>query len=74
LARIITLLNTNGSQVRFGPMTPLIIKDALVWTRSMLISGTGGAAVPRVYGIIAVSDGVAGLGETTELAIAAAIK
>ena len=74
LARIITLLNTNGSQVRFGPMTPLIVKDSLVWTRSMLITGTGGAAVPRVYGIIAVANGVAGLGETTELAIAAAIK
>ncbi|MBJ7361326.1 MAG: hypothetical protein JHD36_01150, partial [Ilumatobacteraceae bacterium] len=74
LARIITLLNANGSQVRFGPMTPLLINDSLVWTRSMLVAGTGDAAVPRVYGIIAVANGVAGLGDTTELAIVKAMK
>jgi len=74
LARIITLLNANGSQVRFGPMTPLLINDSLVWTRSMLVAGTGDAAVPRVYGIIAVANGVAGLGDTTELAIIEAMR
>jgi hypothetical protein len=36
IAQRITLLNANGSQVEFGPMTPMLFQDQLVWLRSIL--------------------------------------
>ncbi len=57
LARVITLLNANGSKVQFGPMSPLITENGLVWTRSIIVSGTGSSAAPRLFGVAAVSEG-----------------
>lgn len=56
-ARVITLLNANGSKVQFGPMSPLTTTDGLVWTRPVIVSGTGSSAAPRLFGVAAVLDG-----------------
>ena len=62
LARTITLLNANGSKVQFGPMTPLVVGDGLVWTRPIIISGTAPSAAPRLWGVAVVSNGLVGVG------------
>ena len=69
LAQDITLLNANGSHVDFGPMSPLLIGDGMVWARSITVTGTGPASVPRLYGIAVISDGLVGLGPTLDDAI-----
>lgn len=71
LAQAITLLNANGSIVEFGPMTPLVVDDGVAWARPITVRGTSAAAVPRLYGIAVVSDGLVGLGPTVADAIAA---
>lgn len=70
ITQLITLLNANGSIVGFGPMTPLVIDDGLVWVRSILVSGTGAATVPHLYGVVAVSNGLVGSGDDVESALA----
>jgi uncharacterized membrane protein (UPF0182 family) len=71
LARVITLLNANGSKVEFGPMSPLITRNGLVWTRSIIVSGTGSSAVPRLFGVAAVSEGRVVVRHDTQDAVAA---
>ena len=69
IAQLITLLNANGSQVEFGPMTPLVVDDGLVWVRSIIVSGTNATTAPRLYGVVAVSNGLVGSGEDVRAAI-----
>jgi uncharacterized membrane protein (UPF0182 family) len=73
VARLLTLLNANGSTVQFGPMTPVLADNALVWVRSIIVTGTTNRAVPRLYGVVAVSDGNVGLGDDAPAALEAAV-
>ena len=61
-AEAFTLLNANGSKIEFGPMTPLPIDAALVWARPIMVSGTASTTVVRLYGVVAVSNGLVGPG------------
>lgn len=73
LARVITLLNANGSKVRFGPMSPLLVGDSVVWVRPMLVSGTSSAAVPRLFSVVAVADGLVAQGDDVADAVDAVL-
>jgi uncharacterized membrane protein (UPF0182 family) len=73
IARLLTLLNANGSTVQFGPMTPVLADDSLVWIRSIIVTGTANRTVPRLYGVLAVSDGLVGLGDDAAAALEAAV-
>jgi uncharacterized protein len=73
VARLLTLLNANGSTVQFGPMTPVLADGALVWIRSIIVTGTTNRTVPRLYGVLAVSDGLVGLGDDASAALEAAV-
>ncbi len=73
LSRLFTLLNANGSTVQYGPMTPVLADDALVWVRSIIVTATANRTVPRLYGVVAVSDGLVGLGDTAAQALDAAV-
>jgi uncharacterized membrane protein (UPF0182 family) len=72
LARSITLLNANGSKVQFGPMTPTLLQEGLIWMRSIIVTSTGAAAAPRMQEVVAVSNGVVGTGPTMVDAVGAA--
>ena len=74
LARAFTLLNANGSAVQFGPMTPLLLDDGVVWVRPVIVSGTAETTAPRLYGVVAVSRGIVGFGEDVDAAIHAAVE
>ena len=74
LARTITLLNANGSKVQFGPMAPLLSDRGLVWTRPIIVISTSTSAVPRLYGVAAVLDGLVSLEPTAADAVAAVIE
>jgi hypothetical protein len=54
-------------------MTPVLADDALVWVRSIIVTGTANRTVPRLYGVVAVSDGLVGLGDTAPEALDAAV-
>jgi uncharacterized membrane protein (UPF0182 family) len=69
LARSFTLLNANGSAVQFGPMTPLPLDNAMVWARSVIVTGTAGTTAPKLFTLTAVSNGLVGTGETTSAAL-----
>jgi uncharacterized membrane protein (UPF0182 family) len=69
IAQKLTLLNANGSVVSFGPMTPLLLENGLVWVRSMIVSGSAATTAPRLYGVVAVSRGLVGFGPDTAAAI-----
>ncbi len=73
IAQRITLLNANGSQVEFGPMTPMLFQDELVWIRSILVTGTSSTTTPRLYGVVAVSNGIVGFGADAASALADAL-
>jgi uncharacterized membrane protein (UPF0182 family) len=73
LARQFTLLNANGSVVQFGPMTPILLDDGLVWMRPVIVTGTADTTAPRLYGVVAVSNGIVGFGEDVEQAVDAAV-
>ena len=73
LARTITLLNANGSTVRFGPMAPLVDGDDVIWVRPIIVIGSGTSAVPRLYGVAAVRDGLVAVEDTSEAAVAAVL-
>jgi uncharacterized membrane protein (UPF0182 family) len=73
LARTFTLLNANGSTVQYGPMTPVLSGDSLVWVRSIIVTATSNTTVPRLYGVVAVSDGLVGLGDDAPAALDAAV-
>jgi uncharacterized membrane protein (UPF0182 family) len=72
LAALFTLLNANGSAVQFGPMTPIPLEGALVWARSIIVTGTAGTTTPRLYGVAAVSNGLVGEAQTVSAALAKA--
>lgn len=72
LAEAVTLLNANGSQVQFGPMTPLIAGDGLIWTRPIIVIGTGPSSAPRLWGVTVVSNGLVGVGAESDEALTAA--
>ncbi|MBA3287585.1 MAG: UPF0182 family protein, partial [Acidimicrobiia bacterium] len=72
LARTFTLLNANGSQVQFGPMTPLITDGALFWVRPVVVRSTASTAAPRLFGVLAVSEGLVGLADDPAQALTAA--
>ena len=57
VAQVITLLNANGWKVQFGPMTPVVLRDSLVWVRAIIVTGTGASAAPRLFGVAAVLNG-----------------
>ena len=69
LAQDITLLNANGSQVQFGPMSLVIVGDDVVWVRPIIVVGTTAAAAPRLYGVAAVSNGLVGVADTVAEAL-----
>jgi uncharacterized membrane protein (UPF0182 family) len=71
LAARFALLNANGSTVGFGPMTPVVIDDGLLWIRSVIVNGRASTTIPRVYGVLAVSGGAVGFGDDVAAAIAA---
>jgi uncharacterized membrane protein (UPF0182 family) len=71
LARAITLLNANGSQVRFGPLTPMVTEIGLVWIRPLIVIGTSEASVPRLYGVAAVLEGQVAIEDSTVGAVEA---
>jgi uncharacterized membrane protein (UPF0182 family) len=73
IAQLITLLNANGSHVEFGPMTPLLLDDGLVWVRSIIVTGTSATTAPRLYGVVAVSNGLVGSGDDVRSAIGDAL-
>jgi uncharacterized protein len=73
LAQRFTLLNANGSTVQYGPMTPVLADGALVWVRSIVVTATANTTVPRMYGVVAVSDGLVGFGATAPEALDAAV-
>jgi uncharacterized membrane protein (UPF0182 family) len=70
-ARVITLLNANGSKVQFGPMTPVLVEEGLVWVRPIIVIGTGSSAAPRLYGVAAVADGIVAVEPTSLEAVRA---
>jgi uncharacterized protein len=65
LARAITLLNANGSKVRYGPMTPVLVENGVVWIRPIIVIGTGSAAAPRLYGVAATTEGIVAVESTS---------
>ncbi len=69
LARSFTLLNANGSAVQFGPMTPLPLDEAVVWARSIIVTGTADTTAPKLFGVAAVSNGLVGEAATTSEAL-----
>jgi uncharacterized membrane protein (UPF0182 family) len=69
LAREFTFLNSNGSQVTFGPMTMIPLGDAIVWMRPVIVNGTSPASTPHLYKVLVVSNGVVGQGETAAKAL-----
>jgi uncharacterized membrane protein (UPF0182 family) len=69
LARSFTLLNANGSAVQFGPMSPLPLDGAMVWVRSIVVTGTAGTTAPRLFGVTAVSNGIVGEAGSASLAV-----
>ncbi len=70
LAQSFTLLNANGSAVQFGPMTPLPLDGAMVWGRSIIVTGTAKTTTtPRLFGIAAVSNGLVGEADTMSQAV-----
>lgn len=73
LAAAFTLLNANGSAVQFGPMTPIPLEGALIWSRSIIVTGTADTTAPRLYGAAAVSNGLVGESESVSGALSAAI-
>jgi uncharacterized membrane protein (UPF0182 family) len=74
LAERFTLLNANGSQVQFGPLTPIPLEGALVWARSIVVNGTADTTAPRLYEVVAVSNGLVGQADTTSAAITASVE
>jgi uncharacterized protein len=73
LAALFTLLNANGSAVQFGPMTPIPLEGALVWARSVIVTGTADTTAPRLYGVTAVSNGLVGEADSVADALAEAV-
>lgn len=73
LARVFEGLNTaDGSQVQFGPMTPVLVDGGLAWVRPIIVTGTAATTAPRLYGVVAVSDGLVGIGDDVASALEAA--
>jgi uncharacterized membrane protein (UPF0182 family) len=73
LAALFTLLNANGSAVQFGPMTPIPLDGALIWARSIIVTGTAGTTTPKLYGVAVVSNGLVGEAGTVSDALKKAI-
>lgn len=73
LAALFTLLNANGSAVQFGPMTLIPLDDAIVWARSVIVTGTADTTAPRLYGVAAVSNGLVGQAPTVAEALGLAV-
>ena len=73
LARTFTLLNANGSTVQFGPMTP--VSPTARWCGCVRSSSPrpSNTTVPRLYGVVAVSDGLVGFGPDAPAALDAAV-
>ncbi|MGC2239366.1 MAG: UPF0182 family protein [Acidimicrobiia bacterium] len=74
LAALFTLLNANGSAVQFGPMTPIPLEGALVWARSVIVTGTADTTAPRLYGVTAVSNGLVGQADSVADALNEAVR
>jgi uncharacterized membrane protein (UPF0182 family) len=74
LAERFTLLNANGSKVQFGPLTPIPLEGALVWARSIVVNGTADTTAPRLYEVVAVSNGLVGQADTTTAALTVAVE
>jgi uncharacterized membrane protein (UPF0182 family) len=72
-ARVITLLNANGSKVQYGPMTPVLVEEGLVWVRPIIVIGTGASAAPRLYGVAAVANGIVAVEPTSLEAVDAVL-
>jgi uncharacterized membrane protein (UPF0182 family) len=70
VAQLITLLNANGSKVQFGPMSPIATGVGIVWTRPIIVIGTGSSPAPRLYGVAAVSNGEVAVEATAADAVA----
>jgi uncharacterized membrane protein (UPF0182 family) len=73
VARLFESLEVAGATTMFGPMTPVLADGALVWMRSIIVTGTTNRTVPRLYGVVAVSDGLVGLGDDAPAALEAAV-
>ncbi|MEJ7721915.1 MAG: hypothetical protein WKF58_16475 [Ilumatobacteraceae bacterium] len=55
--------------MQFGPMTPLLVGDDLAYVRSIVVTGTADTTAPRLYGVLAVSNGFVALGDTVDEAL-----
>lgn len=71
VAQTVTLLNANGSKVQYGPLSPVIVDDGIAWVRPIIVVGTTTSAVPRLYGVAVVNDGLVGIGDDIEAAASA---
>ncbi len=74
IARALNQLNLTGSKVQFGPMTPLVVDGGLVWTRSVIVTGTGAATVPVLQSVLVISNGTVTNGATAAAALTAATR
>ncbi len=55
ISQLMTLLNANGSNVQFGPHTPLLTDQQLVWYRTLIVQSTAVVATPRLYSELEIS-------------------
>lgn len=62
ITSLLTLLNQQGSTVRFGDLLLLPIDDSIVYARSLFLEAEGNSPIPRMQGAIVVQ------GERIELA------
>jgi len=52
-------------------MIPVVTDDGLAWIRTIVVVSSSSSATPRLYSVLAVSNGVVGIGSTVNEAIAA---
>lgn len=65
ISKEITLLNGNGSAVRFGTMTLMPVGNSVVWVRPLYVMGSGGEdSFPNLRKVIVVAHGQAEMADT----------
>jgi len=74
VSQLFTLLNSNGSKVFFGPMTPILGDRSFAWIRPVFVVGTTGTATPRLHSVLAVVNERVGIGTTAESAVVDALR
>ncbi|MFN0092261.1 MAG: UPF0182 family protein [Acidimicrobiales bacterium] len=54
VSRELTLLNAAGSEVEFGNLLLIPVKDSIVWVRTMYVRASSGKGVPEVKNVVVV--------------------